>query len=176
MDLNEAVQNTVTVARNEWKYVAELELDLQPDLPPVTCVGGEITQVILNLIVNAAHAIEAKAERGTGVMGRIGVSTRVVDGEVEIAVADSGTGIAESIRERIFEPFFTTKEVGRGTGQGLSIARSIVVEKHRGRILLETEVGRGTVFRVRLPRDVARQDGQVGGEPEGSAGGQRAAA
>ena len=110
------------------------------ELPPVMCHVGEINQVVLNLIVNAAHAI-GDVVRGTTARGRITIRT-ALDGDcVVIAVADTGAGIPEAIRARIFEPFFTTKEVGRGTGQGLAIARSVVVDKHGGRLTFETEVG-----------------------------------
>jgi signal transduction histidine kinase len=149
-DLNRAIINTVEISRNEWKYVADLQLDLQPDLPPVPCLLGEIQQVVLNLVVNAAHAI-AEAEADSGRKGTIVVTTRAVEETVEMRVQDSGTGIPESARPRIFEPFFTTKPVGRGTGQGLAISRDVVVRKHRGSITFETEAGRGTTFTVRLP-------------------------
>lgn len=150
IELNEAIKSTVTVSRNEWKYVADMTTDLAPDLPLVPCLVGQINQVILNLIVNAAHAI-GDVVRGTGQKGLITISTRHVGEWVEIRVADTGTGIPENIRHRIFDPFFTTKEVGRGTGQGLAIARSVVVDKHRGTIAFDSQVGKGTTFIVRLP-------------------------
>ena len=145
-DLNRAIDSTLTVARNEWKYVADVVTDLG-ELPPVVCHLGELNQVILNLVVNAAHAI---ADAGAG-RGVIRVATRAAGEWVEITVSDTGAGIPEAIRDRIFDPFFTTKEVGRGTGQGLAIARAIVVDKHGGTLDFETEVGRGTTFRIRLP-------------------------
>jgi PAS domain S-box-containing protein len=149
-DLNRAIEDTITVTRNEWKYVAEATVDLAPSLPLVPCVLGEIQQVILNLIVNAAHAIKDRV--GTsGVRGVITVSTSVVEDVVEVRVRDTGTGIPVAIRPHIFEPFFTTKEVGRGTGQGLSLSRDIVVKKHRGSLTFETEDGVGTTFIIRLP-------------------------
>jgi PAS domain S-box-containing protein len=151
-DLNRAIDSTLTVSRNEWKYVARMEADLDPALPPVPCVQGEINQAVLNLVVNAAHAIEeALGGRHTGRQGLIRVTTRRVGQEVRISVADDGAGIPQAIRERIFEPFFTTKPVGRGTGQGLAIVHSVVVEKHGGRIELESEPGRGTTFHLFLP-------------------------
>jgi two-component system NtrC family sensor kinase len=149
IDLNEAVLTTVTVARNEWKYVAEMVTDLAPDLPPVACLRDELNQVVLNLIVNAAHAIDAK---GAG-QGTIHVATRVVGTQVEIRVGDTGTGIPDAIRNRVFEPFFTTKTVGKGTGQGLHIAYQVIVDKHRGSISFDSEPGVGTTFIVRLPLD-----------------------
>jgi PAS domain S-box-containing protein len=151
-DLNKAIESTLTVSRSEWKYVATLEADLDPALPPVPCLQGEVNQAILNLVVNAAHAVEdALGGRHTGKLGVIKVATRLVGREVRISVSDTGNGIPESIRERIFEPFFTTKPVGRGTGQGLAIVHAVVVEKHGGRVTLETEPGRGTTFHLFLP-------------------------
>src|SRR5262249_43045872 len=149
VDLNHAISSTIVVSRNEWKYIAELVEDFDSALPMVHCVPGEINQVVLNLIVNAAHAIAACGD--TGKMGTITVSTRHDNGWVEIRVRDTGTGIPEAIRGKIFDPFFTTKEVGKGTGQGLAIAHTAVVKNHQGTIHFETELGAGTVFIVRLP-------------------------
>jgi PAS domain S-box-containing protein len=151
VDINRAIQTTITVARNEWKYVAEMETDLDPALPQVPCLPGEFNQVILNLITNAAHAIAAAAGDGSKGKGTIRISTRLDGDFAEIRVSDTGTGIPEAIRSRIFDPFFTTKEVGRGTGQGLSLARSIIVKLHGGTIDFQTEVGKGTTFIIRLP-------------------------
>lgn len=151
LDLNHAIGSTITVTRNEWKYVAELETDFDDSLPPVPCYPGEFNQVILNLIVNAAHAI-ADANRVRGVeKGKITVCTKLKSEHVEIRVQDTGTGIPEHVRNRIFDPFFTTKEIGKGTGQGLAIARSVVVDKHGGALNFETHEGQGTVFVVELP-------------------------
>jgi PAS domain S-box-containing protein len=153
VDLNRAIRSTLTVARNEWKLVARLSLDLDPELPLVSCLPDEFNQVILNLIVNACHAIE-DAQRGSdGALGEIKVQTRNHEHWVEIRVQDSGTGIPETIQGRIFDPFFTTKEIGKGTGQGLSIARSVVVDKHGGSIDFETQPGVGSTFIIRLPHD-----------------------
>jgi two-component system, NtrC family, sensor kinase len=148
LDLNKIIRNTLTVARNEYKYVAEVETDLG-DLPLVSCRGGDIGQVLLNLIVNASHAIGDVVKEGA--LGKIVVRSRR-DGEdaVVISVSDTGSGIPAEIRERVFDPFFTTKEVGRGTGQGLAIART-VIDKHRGTLKFDTETGKGTTFYVRLP-------------------------
>lgn len=150
-NLNRAIENTVTVARNEWKYVADLVLDLDPDLPLVPCLPNEFNQVILNLIINAAHAIADVVGDGSKGKGIISISTRKKNNKVEIKIKDTGTGIPPEIRSKIFDPFFTTKEVGKGTGQGLAIARSIVVDKHGGTINFETEVGEGTTFIIHLP-------------------------
>jgi signal transduction histidine kinase len=149
VDLNRAVESTLVIARNEYKYVADVTLDLGV-LPPVTCHVGEINQTVLNLVVNAAQAI-ADVSRGADARGHIRVSTGWVGDRVTIAVSDTGGGIPEGIRDRVFDPFFTTKEVGRGTGQGLAIARTVVVDKHGGELTFESEVGRGTTFFVHLP-------------------------
>lgn len=151
VDLNHAIESTLTVSRNEWKYVAEAVTELDPALPLVTCLPGDINQVVLNLIVNAAHAVGDRVGDVASGKGRIAVRTRL-DGEwAEIQVEDNGTGIPKEVQSRIYDPFFTTKPVGRGTGQGLAICRAIVTEKHRGTITFETEAGRGTTFIVRLP-------------------------
>ena len=151
VDLNRAIENTVTVSRNEWKYVADLTTELDPELPPIPCYPGEIQQVLLNLIVNAAHSIGERAAELPHSRGRIVISTGRRDGCAEIRVQDTGTGIPESVRGKVFDPFFTTKSVGRGTGQGLAISHSVVVDKHGGTITFETEIGQGTTFIVRLP-------------------------
>ena len=147
IDLNRAVENTLTVSRSEWKNVAEVVTDLQSDLPPVPCFPADLNQAILNIVVNAAQAIEEKDEG----IGKITVSTRSVDAAVEIAISDTGNGIPETVRPQIFDPFFTTKEVGKGTGQGLSIVHAVIVEKHGGTLELHTEVGSGTTFVLQLP-------------------------
>jgi signal transduction histidine kinase len=144
VDLNEAIQATLIIARNEFA-----------DLPRVTCHAGEINQAVLNILVNGAHAI-ADAVKGTEVRGRIAVRTEREGDAVIISIRDTGGGIPPAIRHRIFDPFFTTKEVGRGTGQGLAIARSAVVEKHGGDLTFESEPGRGTTFFIRLPIEQAR--------------------
>ena len=149
VDLNRALENTVLVARNEWKYVADLELELDPELPKAEVYPGEINQAFLNLIVNAAHAIEAVVG-STGAKGAIHIRTRGEGEWVEVRVRDTGCGIPPAIQSKVFDPFFTTKEVGRGTGQGLSIVHSVVA-KHGGTVRFETEEGAGTTFVVRLP-------------------------
>ncbi len=151
VDLNKAIQSTITVARNEWKYVAEMETDFDADLPLVPCLPGDFNQVILNLIVNAAHAIADVVGDGAEEKGLISIRTCRNDGWVEIRVSDTGTGIVEENRGRIFDPFFTTKEVGRGTGQGLAISHAVIAEKHGGEIRFETEIGKGTTFIIQLP-------------------------
>lgn len=151
VNLREAIETTVAVARNEWKYVADVELDIEPDLPLVPLLRNEFNQVILNLIVNAAHAIGDRAASGAEGKGKIAISARVRAGQMEIRVTDTGMGISETARDKVFEPFFTTKPVGKGTGQGLAIAYSVVVDKHQGVISFDSEVGRGTTFVIHLP-------------------------
>lgn len=154
VDLNHGIENTLVVCRNEYKHVAELETAFAPDLPPVYCLAGEISQVVLNLVVNASHAVSDAHPDGGGI---IRVSTHL-DGEfVEIHVRDNGTGIPEAIRNRIFDPFFTTKEVGRGSGQGLALARNVAFHKHNGSLTFETQENEGTTFILRIP---------VGPEPQ----------
>jgi two-component system NtrC family sensor kinase len=123
-------------------------------LPPVLCHVGDLNQVFLNLITNAAHAIGDGVKKD-GSMGTIRVKTSLDGNHARIDITDSGAGIPEAIRDRVFDPFFTTKEVGKGTGQGLAIARSVVVTKHGGTLTFESEVGRGTTFTIRLPVDGA---------------------
>lgn len=147
--LNEAIRTTLTIATNEYRYVADVDLALD-DVPPVLCRPGEINQVLLNLVVNAAHAIR-DVVGNTGARGKITVRSRVDADGVTISIGDTGTGIPEAVRSKIFDPFFTTKTVGQGTGQGLAIARSIVVDKHHGMLRFETETGRGTTFFLTLP-------------------------
>jgi PAS domain S-box-containing protein len=155
VDLNRAVTSTLTIARHEYKYVADAATDLG-ELPPVLCYAGELNQVILNLVVNSAHAIAEKVG-DSGERGTIRVATWCEDDHVVLEISDTGTGIPDEIRERIFDPFFTTKEIGKGTGQGLAIARS-VVEKHGGTIECSSTVGVGTCFRIRLPVDGHRPE------------------
>lgn len=155
-DLNHAIESTATVARNEWKYVADLVTELDPALPPVPCVVNEFNQVILNMVVNSAHSIAEAIKNDKSRFlpsgkGMIILSTRRDGEHAEIRISDTGAGIPDHVRPKIFEPFFTTKPVGQGTGQGLTISRNIIVEKHRGSIDFESETGRGTTFIIRLP-------------------------
>lgn len=151
LDINHTIETTLAVARNEWKYVAEVMRDFESDLPHVLCLPNEINQVFLNLIVNAAHAISEKRKAGgESAMGKITIKTRSTGDCVEIRIQDTGAGISEEHRSRIFDPFFTTKEVGKGTGQGLSLVHAYIVEGHAGTVHFETEVGVGTTFIVRL--------------------------
>ncbi len=148
-DLNRALESTLIVARNELKYVADVETQFG-ELPPVICHLGDLNQVFLNLLVNAGHAIEDVVSSTNG-RGKIVVRTRTDGDHVEIRISDTGSGIPEEIRDKIFDPFFTTKGVGKGTGQGLALARAIVVEKHGGSLTFESQPGKGTTFFIRLP-------------------------
>lgn len=155
VDLNRAIESTITVARNEWKYVAEMETNFDVNLPPVPCLLGEFNQVILNMVINASHAIADVVGDASQNRGKITISTtRVNDDWAEIRISDTGTGIPVSAQEHIFDPFFTTKEVGKGTGQGLAISHSVVVEKHNGKLGFETEQGKGTTFIIQMPLNV----------------------
>jgi PAS domain S-box-containing protein len=152
INLNTIIQTTITVATNEWKYVAEIKTDLDPDLPEVPCLSDEMGQVILNMVVNAAHAIsDTLGANPEGKKGVITLSTRHDEGGVELRISDTGAGIPEAIRGRVFDPFFTTKKVGKGTGQGLAIVHDVITGKHQGTISLESEVGVGTTFIILLP-------------------------
>jgi len=156
-DLRRVIENALTVSRHEWKYVADTITEFDPDLPPVPCNIDEFNQVILNLVINAAHAIESalKSRPDGPDRGTITLRTRRDGASALIEIEDTGTGVPEEIRGRIFEPFFTTKELGKGTGQGLAIVHTVIVQNHRGTIDLTSEVGRGTTFHLRLPLTVA---------------------
>jgi two-component system, NtrC family, sensor kinase len=149
VDLNRAIDSTLTIARNEYKYVADVVTDFGP-LPLVMCHGGDVNQVVLNIVINAAHAI-GDIVGDSGVKGRITVRTRREGEQVLITIEDTGGGIPLDVQSKIFDPFFTTKEVGKGTGQGLAIARSVIVDKHQGELSFDSQVGHGTTFSIRLP-------------------------
>ena len=151
VDINKIIKNVVTVARNEWKYFADIVFNLDKNLPPVPCRPGEINQVLLNLVINAAHVVRDVVEKDGTEKGEIKISTGSDHGWAEIRISDTGTGIPKEIRHRIFDPFFTTKEVGRGTGQGLAISRGMIVKNYGGTLDFETESGKGTTMTVRLP-------------------------
>ncbi len=153
-DINEALESTIAVSCNEWKYVADIVTNYDENLPQISCYPAELNQAFLNLIVNAAHAIGGTSKQERAEKGTIDVQTRLNGNRVEIQISDSGSGIPDEIRERIFEPFFTTKEVGKGTGQGLAIVHSVIVELHGGTVEIETETGQGTTFILRLPVEV----------------------
>lgn len=150
-DINHGIEVTINISRNKWKYVAEIETDLQKNLPLVNCMTDEINQVILNMIINAAHAIEEKLGENSGEKGKIIISTSSDDKYVFIKISDSGAGIPQKNIARIFDPFFTTKEVGKGTGQGLAISHDIIAKKHGGQIKVASQTGVGTTFTIILP-------------------------
>lgn len=150
-DLNRLIESSVSLSQNEWKYVADVTTDLDPCLPLVPCMIDEIGQVLLNLLVNAAHAIVKSLDGRNEEKGRIHLSTHKDGDWAEVRVADSGTGIPAHVRGRIFEPFFTTKPVGQGTGQGLFLAHRCIVGNHKGSLTFETQEGKGTTFIIRLP-------------------------
>ncbi len=153
LDINNALESAAAVSTNEWKYVAEVEFDLDDALPIVTAFPGEVNQVFLNIIVNAAHAIGECNDDGASGKGSIRISTKSTDTHVVVTIQDNGTGISDENRGRIFDPFFTTKEVGKGTGQGLSIAHSVIVQKHGGMLTCDSTPGEGTTFKIQLPID-----------------------
>jgi signal transduction histidine kinase len=151
IDINQAIETTITVARNEWKYVADVETHFDSNLPLVLCHAGEFNQVILNLLINAAQAIAQALEGGSQGKGKIVVSTTCDQDWAEISISDTGAGIPEAVRSRVFEPFFTTKPVGKGTGQGLALAHTAIVRRHGGKIWFDSELGKGTTFYIRMP-------------------------
>ncbi len=149
--LNHILESTITVARNEWKYVADVLTDLDPQMPTIPAFGSELNQAFLNIIVNAAHAIADRVAKGDFEKGVIQVRTELSDDRAVVTIRDTGGGIPASVRDRVFDPFFTTKEVGKGTGQGLAIARSVIVNKHGGSLSFDVEEGEATTFRIELP-------------------------
>jgi PAS domain S-box-containing protein len=151
VDINREIEKTITITRNEWKYVAELKTDFDESLPLVPCFRAEFNQVILNMIINAAHAIAEKNQDNQSEKGTIQVRTIHEGDHAKICISDTGAGIPENIRHKIFDLFFTTKETGKGTGQGLAISHSVIVEKHKGSLTLESQEGKGTTFNISLP-------------------------
>ncbi len=150
-DINQSINQTTTITRNEWKYASDMETILDPHIPMVYCVIDEINQVILNMIINAAHAIKEAVDKKFYAKGKITISTKSEGNYVKIIISDNGIGIPKSLINRIYDPFFTTKEVGKGTGQGLAITHDIIVNKHQGIIEVESEEGKGTTFTICLP-------------------------
>jgi len=150
-DINQEIEKTITITRNEWKYVARMETDFDSNLPAVPCFKAELNQVILNMIVNAAHAIaEANADNSSQ-HGTIRIRTYHEDDWAKIRISDTGAGIPQAIRHKIFDLFFTTKGPGKGSGQGLAISHSVIVEKHKGSLDVESQEGKGTTFVIGLP-------------------------
>ena len=161
VDLNGILESVVILSRNEWKRHVAIETNFQQDLPMVVCMAAEISQAVLNLLVNAVQAVAEQVESGRIAQGRIGIASRQDGDWVEIRIEDNGGGIAPEHQPRIFDPFFTTKDVGKGTGQGLAIAHAVIVGKHGGAITFTSDPGIGTVFIVRLPVFDADQAGKV---------------
>lgn len=152
LNMNQIINTTVTVARNEWKYVANMELDLDPELPEIPLLADEMSQVVLNMLVNAAHAIGEKLGHDpAGEKGKISITTKKHKNRIEMRIHDSGAGMPEKVQLRIFDPFYTTKKVGKGTGQGLAISHDVIVDKHQGTIEVESVLGEGTTFIIQLP-------------------------
>jgi len=157
-DINKIIDDVTTISRNEWKYVADLETDFDPDLPQVFCFPNSLSQVFLNLIVNAAQSIEEKLGENSKTKGKISISTRCDKTNIIITLTDTGKGIPDQIRQKIFDPFFTTKDVGKGTGQGLAISHSIVVDMHGGSISAESIPGNGATFIIIIPAETSRKE------------------
>lgn len=151
VDISEAISSTIIVARSEWRYVAKLTTDFDPSMPPVMCLRDEFNQVILNCIVNAAHAIEEKFGKDEEAGGSILIATQFIDNAARVSISDNGIGMSESVKNKIFDPFYTTKGIGKGTGQGLSMAYAVIVEKHHGKIEVDSTPGQGTSFTIILP-------------------------
>ncbi len=150
-DINKTVADAVVITRNEWKYSSDIEHNPDRDLPEVRCYPAEISQVLLNIIINASHAVKEAIEAGRIERGKIVIETLGKKGYAEIVITDNGIGMSEEVLRNIYDPFFTTKEVGKGTGQGLAISHSIVVKKHGGRIFCKSSPGRGSSFFIQLP-------------------------
>ncbi len=166
VNINEAIETTITVCRNEWKYVAEMKTDFQADIGSILCLPGELHQVLLNIIVNAAHAIgDMVGDAGDG-KGTISIQTRKDIDWIDIRISDTGGGIPEEIASKVFDPFFTTKDVGRGTGQGLAISHTVITEKHGGTITFEANQGKGTTFIIRLPVTTESSESDTDNEKE----------
>ena len=150
-DINAEIEKTITITRNEWKYIAQMETDFDSNLPAVPCFRAELNQVILNMIVNAAHAIAEANANAPSKQGIISIRTYHKDNWAKIRIGDTGAGIPQEIRHKIFDLFFTTKGPGKGTGQGLAISHSVIVDKHKGTLDLESQEGKGTTFIIGLP-------------------------
>lgn len=151
VNVQELLETTVTVARNEWRYVADVNIEVEENIPELQCFRSELSQVILNLLVNASHAIESDLEGSKRERGVINITAKKSNKNVLIKVSDDGCGMPDEVKVKIFDPFFTTKEVGKGTGQGLSIAYTVIVNKHSGSISVNSEPGKGTEFLIKIP-------------------------
>jgi two-component system NtrC family sensor kinase len=149
ININAAIQTTLDISRHEYSMVADVKTELG-ELPLVECYAGELNQALLNLVINAAHAI-GDVRGKTGKRGTITIATSVIDEHVRIAISDTGGGIPDEIRDRIFDPFFTTKPIGKGTGQGLAVVRSVIANRHGGELRFSSKLGQGTTFEILLP-------------------------
>ena len=160
VDINQEIEKTITITRNEWKYVADLKTDFEESLPLVPIFRAEFNQVILNMIVNAAHAIAENNKDNPSEKGTIHIRTVHEGDQAKIYIGDTGAGIPEDIQHKIFDLFFTTKEPGKGTGQGLAISHSVIVKKHNGTLTLESQEGTGTTFIIGLPLEAETADNE----------------
>jgi len=160
-DINRLIRDTVTISRNEWKYATDVKTEFDDTLPSINCFPGEINQVILNLIVNAAHAIDDKAIKGTREKGIIKIITEKKGKYIIIKIKDNGKGIPNNIQKKIFDPFFTTKTVNKGTGQGLPIVYNIITKNHNGKISFRSKEGMGTIFVIKLPVNEYKNNGET---------------
>lgn len=147
-NLNKGIEDTLLVAKNEYKYHASIELDFAEDLPYLKINGGEVNQVLLNIIVNASQAFDKNKDIAENI---IRISTYKTNKFLICEIKDNGPGIPKNIQNKIFDPFFTTKEVGKGTGLGLSISYDIIVNKNKGQLLLDSNIGEGATFIIKLP-------------------------
>lgn len=150
-NINKALEDTITISKNEWKYVANIDCNFDKTIPMVNCFAGELNQVFLNIIANAAHSIKDKIGNEPKKKGIITISTQQTDAYVVIKFSDTGEGIPKKYLPKIFDPFFTTKTLGTGTGQGLAISHSVITQKHNGKLEVETEIGKGSTFIIKLP-------------------------
>ena len=160
VDINQEIEKTITITRNEWKYVADLKTDFEETLPLVPIFRAEFNQVILNMIVNAAHAVAENNKESPSEKGTIRIRTVHEGDQAKIYIGDTGAGIPEEIRHKIFDLFFTTKEPGKGTGQGLAISHSVIVKKHNGTLTVESQEGKGTTFIIGLPLEAETADNE----------------
>lgn len=154
-NLNKLIEDASIISRNRWKYVSNFETDFDPAINSVALLPAQMSQVILNLIVNAADAIAEKLGAEPETLGTITAHTRLCEDAVLIELCDTGIGMPDRVKRRVFDPFFTTKDVGKGTGQGLAIAYDVIVNQHRGKISVDSEPGVGTKFSIRLPLEYA---------------------
>ena len=148
IDLNQLIESTLNISRSEWKYHATLRKEFSDELPLINCVPGELGQALLNLIVNAANAMQGDNSSTDSILS---VRTYRDGDDAVVEISDTGCGIPAEIQHRVFDPFFTTKGVGEGTGQGLSISYRIIVKLHKGMLSFDSTVGEGTTFQIRLP-------------------------